>query len=182
MKIRHLKLAAVLLAASVVTSSCVGSFGLFNKLAQWNKGATKWKLLNEIIFLVISPAYAVCSVVDVLVFNTIEFWSGNNPMAHKAGSTESILGSDGRYYALTYLKNGYRITNPDGVVTELIHNDSDDSWSQIKNGEAKELFRFNGDGTIKANIKGNVMDFALNEQGLYQARVAAQDGYFFAAR
>ena len=104
MKIKHLKVAALLMAASVVTSSCVGSFGLFNHLAQWNKKATGSKFLNEIIFLVISPAYAVCSVVDVLILNTIEFWSGNNPMACKAGKTESIMGKDGRYYALTYLK------------------------------------------------------------------------------
>lgn len=182
MKIKHLKVAVLLMAASIVTSSCVGSFGLFNHLAQWNKKATGSKFLNEIIFLLISPAYAVCSVVDVLILNTIEFWSGNNPMAYKAGKTESIMGKDGRYYALTYLKDGYRITAPDGEITELIHNDKTDSWSQIKNGETKELFRFNGDGSIKANVKGNIMDFALNDEGVYQARLATQDGYFFAAR
>ncbi len=182
MKIRHLKVAALFMAASVITSSCVGSFGLFNKLAQWNKGATGSKFLNEIIFLLISPAYAVCGVVDVLVLNTIEFWSGNNPMAYKAGQTESIMGKDGKYYALTYLKDGYRITAPDGEVTELIHSEKDDSWTQVKDGESKELFRFNGDGSIKAKVKGNVMDFALNDEGVYQARLATQDGYFFAVR
>ena len=182
MKIRHLKVAALFMAASVITSSCVGSFGLFNKLAQWNKGATGSKFLNEIIFLLISPAYAVCGVVDVLVLNTIEFWSGNNPMAYKAGQTESVMGKDGKYYALTYLKDGYRITAPDGEVTELIHSEKDDSWTQVKDGESRELFRFNGDGSIKAKVKGNVMDFALNDEGVYQARLATQDGYFFAVR
>ena len=83
MKIKYLSVAACLMACSFFASSCVGSFALFNKLASWNKNATNNKFLNEIIFLVISPAYAVCSVADVLVLNTIEFWSGNNPMAMK---------------------------------------------------------------------------------------------------
>lgn len=51
MKIRHLKVSAVLLAATLLTSSCVGSFSLFNKLAGWNKGATGNKFLNELIFI-----------------------------------------------------------------------------------------------------------------------------------
>lgn len=182
MKIKHLKVAALFMAASLITSSCVGSFSLFSKLAHWNKDATNSKFLNEIIFLLISPAYAVCSIVDVLVLNTIEFWSGSNPIAYKAGQTESIMGKDGKYYALTYLKNGYRITAPDGAITELIHNDENDSWTQIKDGQSKELFRFNGDGSIKADVKGNVMDFALNDEGVYQARLATQGGYFFAVR
>ena len=168
MKIKHLKVAALFMAASLITSSCVGSFSLFNKLAHWNKDATNSKFLNEIIFLLISPAY--------------EFWSGSNPIAYKAGQTESIMGKDGKYYALTYLKNGYRITAPDGAITELIHNDENDSWTQIKDGQSKELFRFNGDGSIKADVKGNVMDFALNDEGVYQARLATQGGYFFAVK
>lgn len=65
MKIRHLKVSAVLLAATLLTSSCVGSFSLFNKLAGWNKEATGNKFLNELIFILISPAYAVCGVADV---------------------------------------------------------------------------------------------------------------------
>lgn len=73
MKIRHLKVSAVLLAATLLTSSCVGSFGLFNKLASWNKQATGNKFLNELIFILISPAYAVCTFADVLVINSIEF-------------------------------------------------------------------------------------------------------------
>jgi hypothetical protein len=37
MKINHLKFAALAMAGTLFMSSCVGSFGLFNKLASWNK-------------------------------------------------------------------------------------------------------------------------------------------------
>ena len=64
MKIRHLKVSALLLAATLLTSSCVGSFSLFNRVAKWNTHATSSKFLNEIIFILISPPYAVCAVAD----------------------------------------------------------------------------------------------------------------------
>ena len=67
---KHLKVVAILLSATLLTTSCVGSFGLFNKLASWNKEATGSKILNELIFIVISPAYAVCAVADVFVLYT----------------------------------------------------------------------------------------------------------------
>ena len=97
------------MCASLLTSSCVGSFSLFNKLASWNKNATNSKFLNEIIFIVISPAYAVCSVADVLVLNSIEFWSGSNPLASNVGKTTTTKGQDGRFYAVKTLKDGYEI-------------------------------------------------------------------------
>mgnify|MGYP002306154764 CR=1 FL=1 len=50
---------------AMTLSSCIGSFGLTNKVLDWNKGATDNKFINELIFLVISPAYAVCSVADL---------------------------------------------------------------------------------------------------------------------
>ena len=182
MKLRYFKVPVLLMAGSMLFSSCVGSFGLFNKLAGWNKRATNSKFLNEIIFLFISPAYAVCGVVDVLVLNTIEFWSGSNPMAYKAGKTEQVKGSDGKYYALTYLKDGYRITSPDGQVSELLYNAADDSWVQVKNGARHEIFRFNKDGSIRAKVKGHIMDFALNEEGYYKACIATGAGSCYAMR
>ena len=109
MKIRHLKVSAVLLAATLLTSSCVGSFALFNKLAGWNKQATDNKFLNELIFILISPAYAVCTFADVLVINSIEFWTGSNPMAQRVGETQEITGKDGKLYAVTTLRNGYKV-------------------------------------------------------------------------
>lgn len=40
MKIKYLKVSVMLLVATLLTSSCVGSFSLFNRLAKWNTHAT----------------------------------------------------------------------------------------------------------------------------------------------
>lgn len=176
-------LATLALAVLMSANSCVGSFGLFNKLASWNKSATNSKFLNELIFIVISPAYAVVSVADILVLNSIEFWSGSNPVASNVGKTKQVMGTDGRYYAVKTLKDGYEITKPDGDMMKFVYNKTDDSWSQIENGKCTEIFRFNSDGTVKATLPdGNQMDVSLNEQGMYELRTAVNGGTYWAAR
>jgi hypothetical protein len=183
MKINHLKFAALAMAGTLFMSSCVGSFGLFNKLASWNKSATNSKFLNEIIFLLISPAYAVCGVVDVFVLNTIEFWSGNNPMSQNIGKTKQVMGKDGKYYAVTTLKNGYLIKTPEGKELTFVHNQKDDSWAEQKDGKSTEIFRFNKDGSIKATLpNGGKMDVTQDEAGVYQTRMAVNNGMYFAMR
>lgn len=139
MKIRHLKVSAVLLAATLLTSSCVGSFALFNKLAGWNKQATDNKFLNELIFILISPAYAVCTFADVLVINSIEFWTGSNPMAQRVGETQEITGKDGKLYAVTTLRNGYKVKSPDGEVIKFKYDKKTNSWSKEEKGKIEEL-------------------------------------------
>ena len=103
MKKKNLRVSTLLLAATLLTTSCIGSLGLFNKLLSWNKTATDSKFLNEIIFLILSPAYAICGTADVVVLNTIEFWTGDNPMANN-GKTKQVMGQDGKYYAVKTLK------------------------------------------------------------------------------
>lgn len=119
MKRKGLKTAACLIAGAVLTTSCVGSFAMFNKLASWNKRATDSKFLNELIFIVISPAYGIAGMIDALVLNTIEFWTGDNPMANQIGKTKKIKGDDGLLYAVKILENGYEVQRPNGEVFYL---------------------------------------------------------------
>ena len=183
MKIKHLSVAVCLMACTFFASSCVGSFAMFNKLASWNKNATDNKFLNEIIFLVISPAYAFCSMADALVLNSIEFWTGNNPMAMKVGETKQIMGQDGKYYAVTTKADGYDILLPTGETITFVYDKKNNSWSQIQEGRKTEIFRFNQDGTIHATLpNGKKMNVTNDEAGVYEVRMAVNDGVFFASR
>ena len=85
-----MKTVLALLVGAVTLSSCIGSFGLTNKLLDWNKGLSN-KFVNELVFILISPAYAVCGLADLLVLNTVEFWTDSKVIAH-VGRDE---GSDG---------------------------------------------------------------------------------------
>ena len=183
MKIRHLKVSALLLAATLLTSSCVGSFSLFNRVAKWNTHATSSKFLNEIIFILISPAYAVCAVADALVLNTIEFWSGSNPLAQKVGTVQKVTGKDGLIYAVKTLRNGYEVTSPNGEVVSFIYDKKTNSWSQEQNGKKVEIFRFNDDGTIQARLSdGETIRVNPDEAGVFETRMAVKGARFWACR
>ena len=68
MKKSKLTLVAVVLSGSLLFSSCVGSFGLFNRLSSWNQGVGN-KFVNELVFLAfnIVPVYGVAYLADALV-------------------------------------------------------------------------------------------------------------------
>jgi hypothetical protein len=181
MKKLSIKAIVVLMAGSLLSTSCIGSFSLFNKYEQWQCNMTSNKFVNGIVGLILQPIVgSVCLVVDALVLNTIEFWSGNNPMA--AGETRQVMGQDGRYYAVKTLIDGYEITTPDGQMVKFVYDKQNDAWMQVQNGVTKEMFRFNEDGTVKVNTPEGPKDVALNEAGLYQVQMACSGNNFWACR
>lgn len=174
MKQISLKVAVVLCAGAFLFSSCIGSFGLFNKYEKWQCNMTGNKFVNGIVGLILQPIVApVCLFVDALVLNTIEFWTGNSPMTAKVGTTQQVMGKDGRYYAVKTLKDGYEVTAPTGEKTLFIHDAATDSWSMTQNGVTKELFRFNADGTIQATLQnGETLNVRADEAGMQQVQDA----------
>lgn len=101
MKRNKMVLVAAVLSGSLLFSSCVGSFGLFNRLTTWNQSLGN-KFVNELVFLAfnIVPVYGVAYLADALVINSIEFWSGSNPMAN-VGDVKKVKGENGNYMVKT---------------------------------------------------------------------------------
>ena len=98
-----------MLGGSIMFSSCIGSFGLWNNLKDWNQGVSN-KFVNELIFVAfhIVPVYEIAYLADVLVLNSIEFWSGSNPTA-SIGEVKEVKGENGEYLVKTNT-DGYTIT------------------------------------------------------------------------
>ena len=71
-------LCAGALALGLLSSSCLGPNNAQNSINNWSARATEQDWLNEIIFLVTSPVQALAWTGDVLIFNTVEYWSGDN--------------------------------------------------------------------------------------------------------
>ena len=182
MKKRSFKVAALLMAATLLCSSCIGSFALFNKYEKWQCSMTGNKYINAIVGFILQPIVGgICLLVDSLVLNTIEFWSGDNPVAD--AGTRIVVGQDGRYYAGKTLKDGYEVKSPTGEVTRFTHDVATDSWSMTQNGITKEIFRFNADGTIQATLQeGKTITVGNDEAGLQQVRQAVMGDRWFAMR
>jgi len=133
------KIILMLLCSSVLFTSCIGSFSAFNGLREWNQNATNNKFGNEIIFIAlwIIPVYQIASLGDLVIFNTIEFWDGKNPLAMSEGESETeIVKGKNSTYAITATKNKFDIKVIDGrhlgVVTKLIYQENDQSWNLVK--------------------------------------------------
>jgi hypothetical protein len=71
------------LAASFGASGCFGGFALTRKLWRFNEEISDNKFVEWLVFLVliIIPVYEIFTFVDALIFNSLEFWTGSNPLA-----------------------------------------------------------------------------------------------------
>ena len=182
MKRNKLTLMAVLLSGGLLFSSCVGSFGLFNRLSSWNQSLGN-KFVNELVFLALNivPAYSISYLADVVVINSIEFWSGSNPMAN-IGDVKKVKGENGNYLVTT-LENGYSITKEGETASmELIYDQEANVWNVVSEGETTPLVKMNGNDTASLFLPdGKTMDVTLDVNGLMQAKQVLA-GRMYAAR
>lgn len=84
---RQLMLAAF---PAALTPGCIGSFALTGRILEWNRGFSP--IVSEVVFLVFLffPVYEVAVFLDAIVFNTLEFFTGSNPVAKAEGEDEEL--------------------------------------------------------------------------------------------
>ena len=173
-------LVCAMLSGSVLLSSCIGSFGLWNSLKDWNQGVSN-KFVNELIFLAfhIVPVYEIAYLADALVLNSIEFWSGSNP----TGEVKTVQGENGEYLVKTN-ENGYTITKKgEDKSVDLVYNKENNTWNAVADGQSFELVKMNEDGTAVLSLQnGTSMTVTPDAQGIATARIATGNSLFFAAR
>lgn len=184
MKKSNLNLAAtVLICGAFLFSSCIGSFALHRKVVDWNQGIGS-KFINELVFLAfnIIPVYPLCYMADALVLNSIEFWSGSNPIA-SVGEVKKVKGENGDYLIKT-LENGYSIQKEgEATAMELIYDREQNTWNVVAEGVSTELLQMNGDGTAQMTLpNGEAMNVTLDAQGISAARQATMIDTYYAAR
>ncbi len=72
---------AAILAAALLFTGCYGPMNASSRLSIWNREIeNRWA--GEAVFLPlrIFYVYTVAFLGDVLIFNTMEFWGGENPI------------------------------------------------------------------------------------------------------
>lgn len=160
-KALFLTVAALTLAGA--TTGCIGktnTFCLFNGVLKWNKTASDNEWVNELIFvgLNIIPVYGISLFADVLVFNSIDFWTGDNPMKSLVAATHGA-DAEGNAYAI--------VPNGDGTATFSYKNQvctltrQGDAVAVTKDGAYLGTFTQNGslvtftgaDGTVRAALR-----------------------------
>ena len=177
MRKKHLIVATVVaLSASMMMQSCIGSFALFNKVKNWNDHVGD-KFVNELVFVAmwILPVYELSFAADLLILNSIEFWSGTNP-ALAQNETRVVDGKDAQYLVARNAE-GYSITNmKTNQVTRFVFDAQNNSWSLDNNGEQVKLFTFVDDTHVDMLTRdGSYKTVELSQSGVlaYQEMVGA---------
>jgi hypothetical protein len=124
-------IAAVGLAVFALTSTgCIGSMAVSGKVREFNLNVSPEPWPREAVFflLYMFPVYPFAGTADLLVVNSIEFWTGTNPVSGKAAQitvaqvsdTHREVAPDGTV-ALSTLREdgsiGLEVTAPDGSTT-----------------------------------------------------------------
>ncbi|MDR1720169.1 MAG: DUF3332 domain-containing protein [Dysgonamonadaceae bacterium] len=172
-RIFFVPLATIMLSACVLFSSCLGSFSLFNRLLSWNRTIDD-KFINELIFIAlwIVPVYQIAMLADLVVLNSLEFWSDENPLAE--GDVRHIKSANGDF-TVTVQKDGYHIEK-DGTEAsfDFRFNHKSRVWSMEINGESTPLLQIGDDKQALMFLPdGTTMTVALNQAGVTAFKQAA---------
>ena len=77
----------VLVSFMGISTACYGPFNLTKNVYHWNSGIKgsgevndKW--MKEFVFfgMIVVPVYMFSALLDAFIFNSIQFWSGDNPV------------------------------------------------------------------------------------------------------
>ncbi|MGB2868987.1 MAG: DUF3332 family protein [Bacteroidota bacterium] len=122
----------LVISMSLTSTGCFGSFNLVKKVYKFNEGiGDKW--INEIGFLVMTivQVYSIAATIDVIILNSIEFWTGSNPVSASMdpvvvpvngetsvafqGNTVELRQGD-QVYAMEKSDAGTLVKNADGTL------------------------------------------------------------------
>lgn len=130
---------------------CYGNFNLTRKVYQWN-GHLGDKWINSVVMfaLTVVPVYEACGALDYVVFNTIQFWTGNNPVTLRQGMKEvQFVRWQGHDYMLTATTNRMdvqRISNGKaGAPVSLLFDIPDKSLVASASGEKRKVIEMVGE-------------------------------------
>lgn len=174
-KIKISVVALLIGMTSIATTSCIGSFALTKSVLNWNKGIDN-KVVNELVFVAfwILPVYEVSALADLLVLNSIEFWSGNNPMT---SSVKVVDTEQGRYF-IACDGTGYTITHePTNRQYRLKFTPDTQTWSLDYNNETIPFMTFIDKNHVKMITPDGIFQTVeLSEQGVMAYQQTAFGG------
>ena len=134
-------------SAAALLTGCLGQNALFDTVQDWNADATNNKFVNQGISFAFwwIPVYGLSLLGDIVIFNSIEFWTGTNPISQEgakvAGSTETVTDGLGNEAELTY--------NADGSISVIA---AQERYTLIKEGG--QVIKLQDD---KREVLGSVM-------------------------
>jgi hypothetical protein len=162
----------LLVAAVFALSACTGSFNLTQKVYDIHSSQEdQW--VDEALFLAlwIIPVYEIAIAGDLLIFNSIEFWTGDNPITVDSGDSEALrvslsrsgtdrslavtaVGADGREISLTLKETEAGMTAFDEAGNVVFVSVPDDAGGLAVRDANGDLLRYFTPEEVRGAIEG----------------------------
>jgi len=152
--VRRISAFGLALMFCVSLSGCYGSFNLVRKVHHFNGDVSENQWVQELVFLglVFIPVYGLASLGDAIIVNSIEFWSGENPVSvggsSDGDSASRVLQADDAEVAMTLRADGkiHVVVDEQGAITEF-------------------LLEKSADGVRALTLDGAVLEHVTTESG-----------------
>jgi hypothetical protein len=139
-------IAVTALCASLVgATGCFGSFVMTQRLYHWNLTVDNNKFARWGVFVatVVVPVYPSATIFDLVFTNSVEFWSGRNPMASNEGAA-----NDGAARSM-HSESGEDVSmrmRDDGAIDVAIRAPSqpDTRWVVVREGDSVAAYDEHG--------------------------------------
>ncbi len=154
------KTIAVLILAAFVTTGCTGSFNLTKKVYNFHRSQQPDKWKDELCFLVVAllPIYGFATFADAIVFNSIEFWTGENPVVLNNGEKIKTVKNGKDSVTLAYNSQTDEIAIVPHGKQNMTLARFDDGTVAVKNEKGEILY------TSKKNPNGDISIFDKNDK------------------
>ena len=99
---RTLILSLLLVLLTLSNTACIGRMALSGKVRAFNLDVVENRFARELVFLClyVIPVYPIAGAIDLIIVNSIEFWSGENPLngqprLARIGDQKYVVAPDG---------------------------------------------------------------------------------------
>lgn len=159
---------------------CYGEFALTKSVYRFNGDISPDSFIQSAVLWVLAFffIYEVAIVVDVVIFNLIEFWSGDNPMTAKTtfsnpdGSQVVMTpSSDGKEVQVDVVRDGEMIDTRKIVRTSATHFDVMDSKGVLVGGVDR-----NSEGGLEFSRPGTENKAVLTPEMISQFKTLQTSG------
>lgn len=152
-------IAALMIAGmAVLSTGCYGSFAVTKKIYKWNGKVAKEPVPTIVMwaFLII-PVYGVSGLLDFFILNTLEFWTGSNPLAKgDSEATTYLAKTDKGDLLLTQKRDVILIAKkekPEEVIMTLHYDQTQGAWfAKGSNDQMIKVAEFDAENPQKVTL------------------------------
>ena len=158
---------------SVSLGGCYGNFVLYHKIYKWNgTQGDKWQRSVIHAAMWIIPVYGFSLFVDLVALNTVEFWTGTNPLAMNEGEkVEQVITMGDEKYRVIASRDRWDVEvlsgKQAGMKRSLVF--ADDAW--YVEGENFSMRIITHDKTDPMKIILHMPDGTLDYQDLEDVEI-----------